>query len=155
MAAHAQDAARVKYSIEQRYGYLHAEITQRESARDMKEFVLAVKSACLEHGCSRILMSVRESRTVFKAEEYGLAGDAPGYANEVATPSCRIALLGDSSELNHAHEYVELVARQQRVNLRAFRDRHAAVRWLQSSEDLVPDPAQGAEGKGRSGLKRP
>jgi hypothetical protein len=144
----------VKYAIEPRYGYLSAEIAQRESARDMKEFALAVKSACLEHGCPRILMSVRESRTVFKAEEYGLAGDSPGYASGLVTPSCRIALVGDNSELNHAHEYVELVARQQKLNVRAFRDRQAAVRWLRSADDLVADPVADPDAAGKPGVRR-
>jgi len=121
----------MKYRILQRDTYLHAELVGRETSYDMKEFLLAVKSACLEHACPRILLSIRDSRPMFKAEDYGLRG----YANEIVTPSCRIALMGDSSELRHAHDYIELVARQQNVNVKAFETLVEAVRWL---EELPP-----------------
>ena len=50
--------------------------------------------------------------------------------NELVTPACQIALVGDTEEVNSANEYIELVARQQGVNVRAFRDEAAAVRWV-------------------------
>jgi hypothetical protein len=55
--------------------------------------------------------------------------------------SCRIALLGDSSELHHAHEYVELVARQQHLNVKAFR---AAAEWLEAVSDIPHDSSSSA-----------
>jgi hypothetical protein len=61
-----------------------------------------------------------------------------GYANELVSPGCQIALLGDSPELHAAHEYLELVARQQRINVRAFRDAYPAVRWLNGT----PEPSR-------------
>ena len=129
----------MNYRLEQRDGYLLAELAGRESAADMRAFLTAVKSACLEHGQPRILMSVRDSRAVFKAEDYGLSG----YANDMVTPSCRIALVGDSSELHHAHEYIVLVARQQNVNVRAFRDVPSASGWLASG--VVPAPVAASD----------
>lgn len=124
----------MKFSIEHRGDHLYAELKGRETAADMREFLHAVKSACEEHRCSRALLCVRDSRPVFKAEDYGLSGETRGYASALATPRCRIALLGDSSEHHHAHEYVELVARQQQVNVRSFRDPAAALKWLRSAE---------------------
>src|SRR4051794_14489720 len=107
----------MKYRIQPRGTHLFAELTERESSYDMREFLLAVKEACLQNGCPRILLSIKDSRAMFKAEDYGLSG----YVNDIVTPSCRIALIGDSNDLHFAHEYIELVARQQQVNVRSFR----------------------------------
>jgi len=117
----------MKFAIERRESYLHAALYNRDTAEEMRQFLMSVKRACREHDMPRILISVRRSRAVFKPEDYGLNG----YANEMVTPACQIALVGDVDEVNTAHEYIELVARQQGVNLRAFRDEHAAVHWLQ------------------------
>jgi hypothetical protein len=106
--------------------HLYAELRERETAADMRAFLEAAKASCGEHGCPRILICVRDSRPVFKAEDYGLSGNV----SALVTPECRIALLGDSSEHHHAHEYVEIVARQQGVNVKAFRAEAEALRWL-------------------------
>jgi len=65
--------------------------------------------------------------------DYGLAGNARGYVNDLVTPKCQVALLGDTAELNAAHEYIEVVARQQDVNVRAFSDEASALRWLEGA----------------------
>jgi hypothetical protein len=120
----------MKFSIELRDGYLHATVYNRDTADEMREFLLAVHAACRKHGSSKILLAVRRSRAMFKPEDYGLSAENRGYANELVTPACQIALLGDTDEVNSANEYIELVARQQGVNARAFRDERAAQRWL-------------------------
>jgi len=128
----------VRFRIEPRGQYLHAEVHDRDTPAHMREFLLAVKAACLAHGCPNIVITVRESRAMFKPEDYGLGA---GFAKEMITPSCRVALVGDSGELRHAHDYIELVARQQKVNVRSFKDTQSALRWLQSSDDLGGAPA--------------
>jgi hypothetical protein len=120
----------MRFSVEPRQGYLLAELAGRETAEDMRTFLQAVRDACRSHGCPRILMVVRQSRAVFKAEEYGFDGNAPGYVQDLVSSACQVALLGDSQELNAAHEYIEVVARQQKINARAFHDQAAAVRCL-------------------------
>src|SRR5947209_6209060 len=117
----------MKYRIQPRGTYIFAELTARETPYDMREFLLAVKDACLQNGCPRILLSIRDSRAMFKAEDYGLTGEPRGYVSEIATPTCRIALVGDSNDLHFAHEYIELVARQQQLNVRSFRAVPAAI----------------------------
>lgn len=110
----------------------------------MRAFLEATKAACREEACARILIHVRDSRAVFKAEDYGLAGElrgeVRGYASSLVTSECRIALLGDSSEHHHAHEYVELVARQQGVNVKAFRTEAEALLWLRGEPLDSPQP---------------
>ncbi len=129
----------MKYRIQARGTHLYAELTGRESSHDMREFLLAVKDACLHNACPRILLSIKDSRAMFKAEDYGLTGQMGGYVSEMITPSCRIALIGDSSDLNYAHEYIEVVARQQQVNVRAFRTAASAIQWLEEAGPPAPD----------------
>jgi hypothetical protein len=129
----------MKFRVEPRGGHLLAELQGRETAAQMRKFVLAVRLACREHRCMRILVSVRASRPMFKAEDYGLSGAVRGYVNDIISPSCRVALVGDSSEMHHAHEYVELVARQQHLNVKAFRDAAAAAQWLEAAPDIPLD----------------
>lgn len=117
----------MKFSIEPRAGYLNAVVYGRDTAQQMREFLLAVRVACRKHRTPKILISVRQSRAVFKPEEYGLSG---GYLDNLVTPQCQIAILGDTREVNAANEYIEMVARLQGVNVRAFRDERAALRWL-------------------------
>jgi hypothetical protein len=116
----------MRFAIEPREGYLHAALFGRDTAEEMRDFLLALHAACQQHATPRILISIRQSRAVFKPEDYGLSG----YVNGLVTPACQIALVGDTSEVNTANEYIEMVARQQGVNVRAFRDEAAALRWM-------------------------
>ena len=116
----------MQFRVEPRSGYIRAAVEGRDTAEQMREFLLAVHAASKQHDCARIVISIRRSRAVFKPEDYGLNG----YVNELVTPACQIALVGDTQEINSANEYIELVARQQGVNVRAFRDEAAAVRWV-------------------------
>lgn len=124
----------MRYSIELRGDHLLASLHGRETGEEMREFLVAVHAACGRHGCPKILMTIRASRPVFKPEDYGLAS----YVNELVTPKCQVSLVGDTHELNAAHEYIELCARQQNMNVRAFRDEAAALRWLRGA----PEPSQ-------------
>ena len=123
----------MKYSIEAREGHLHAALYERDTAGEMREFQLAVHAACQQHAQPKILISVRRSRAMFKPEDYGLNGNTRGYVTELVTPACQVALVGDTDELNSANEYIELVARQQGINVRAFRDERSALRWLENA----------------------
>jgi len=124
----------VRFTVEPRQGYLRAELAGRQTADDMREFLRAVAAACREHACPKILMTVRQSRVMFKPDDYGLSG----YANDLVSPACQIGLVGDTRELHAAHEYIEVVARQQHINARAFRDEPSAIRWLEGA----PEPAR-------------
>jgi hypothetical protein len=120
----------VKFSIAKREGHVHAALHGRDTAEQMREFLLAVHAACREHRLPKILISVRQSRAVFRPEDYGLDGEMRGYANELVSAACQIALVGDTGEVNSANEYIEVVARQQGINVRAFRDERSALGWL-------------------------
>jgi len=119
----------MRFSIEPRGDHLYAALQDRQTGEEMKAFLVAVHAACGTHNCPRILMSIRASRPVFKAEDYGIST----YVNDLVTPRCQVALVGDTRELNAAHEYIEVCARQQGMNVRAFADDTAALRWLRES----------------------
>ena len=124
----------MRFSIEPRGDHLLAALQGRETGSEMREFLIAVHAACGEHKCPRILMSIRASRPVFKPEDYGIAT----YVNDLVTPKCQVALVGDTRELHAAHEYIEVCARQQSMNVRAFRDEAGALHWLRGT----PEPSQ-------------
>jgi hypothetical protein len=124
----------MRFRIEPRGDHLLASLHGRETGGEMREFLLAVHAACGQHRCPKILMSIRASRPVFKPEDYGIAS----YVTELVTPKCQVALVGDTAELNAAHEYIEMCARQQNMNVRAFGDEAAALRWLRGA----PEPSQ-------------
>ena len=119
----------MRFAIEPRAGYLRATLSERDTAEEMREFLLAVHAACREHASPKILMVIRRSRPAFKPEDYGLNS----YAADLVSAACQIALVGDSEELHSAHGYIEMVARQQNINARAFRDEAAALRWMSGS----------------------
>jgi hypothetical protein len=124
----------MRFTIEPRGDYLLAALHGRQTGDEMREFLIAVHAACGEHRCPKILMSIRASRPVFKPEDYGIST----YVNDLVTPKCQVALVGDTSELNAAHEYIEVCARQQEMNVRAFRDEAAALQWLRGA----PEPGR-------------
>lgn len=107
--------------------YVRAEIIGRETADETGQFLKALSAAVLEHGRSRVLVVVRESRAIFKVEDYGLSEYFKAMTGQARA---RVALVGDSSESFAAHGYIELLARQRGLSVRAFRDEAAALEWL-------------------------
>jgi hypothetical protein len=109
--------------------YLKAEAYERETAAETREFLRKVAAESLARGCSKVMISVRASRAIFKVEDYGITA----YLNELRSmPNYRIALVADSEELHAAHEYVHVLARQHGIALNCFRDEASAVKWLQA-----------------------
>src|SRR5467141_950478 len=118
---------------------LRAELFSRETVKETKTFFQAIVRASRENRPRYILISVRSSKPIFQLERHGLLE----YFRELAvTPSRRIALLGDSSDLRLSHEYVELIARQHGLAVRSFLDETAAYQWFK-------DARQGQERRGR------
>jgi hypothetical protein len=115
------------YRITLDRGVLRAELFGRETVEETKTFFQAVLRASRETRCPRILISVRSSKPIFQVERHGLIE----YFRELALASSRrIALLGDSRDLQLSHEYVELIARQHGLNVRSFPDETAAYQWF-------------------------
>ena len=123
----AQRPVNMLYKITIEPDYLWAELFNRETMEETREFLQLVASAAMKHKRSRVLMSVRSSNPVFTVERSGFLA----YFKKLsADPSHKIALLGDSEELGISHQYIELIGRQHGVNVRSFRDPAAALEWF-------------------------
>ena len=117
----------MRYAISEVEGCLRAELVGRETVEETREFVSALAARALASGCTRVLIRVRDSRSIFQVEKYGLSD---WFRQLAANPRFRVALLADTSELRAAHEYIQMLAHQQKANIRAFRDEAAALDWL-------------------------
>ena len=123
----AQRPVNMLYKITIEADYLWAELFNRETMEETREFLQLVANAAMKHKRSRVLMSVRSSNPVFTVERSGFLA----YFKKLsADPSHKIALLGDSEELGISHQYIELIGRQHGVNVRSFRDQAAALEWF-------------------------
>jgi len=127
------------YKITLDRGVLRGELFARETVEETKAFFQAIVSASRESRCPCILISVRSSKPIFQLERHGLI---EYFRKLAATSSRRIALLGDSRDLQLSHEYVEFIARQHGLVVRTFPDETAAYRWFK-------DPRQGQERRAR------
>jgi hypothetical protein len=117
----------MRYSIEMREGYLRGELVERETPQQTREFGEALHAAMAEKGVSRLLVVVRSSLPIFRVEEYQLS---EFLKRMMAMPEAKVAVVSDSRELAAAHEYVQLIATQRGMALRAFAGEQAAVEWL-------------------------
>lgn len=108
---------------------LRVEIRERETAQETKEIAERTFAEREKHGLLSLLMVARDSRPIFKVEEYGLSGILGRIA---AIPGLRIASVAADSALHSSHQYVELIARQRGVAYRAFTGEAEALAWLRS-----------------------
>jgi len=115
------------YRIGMERGFLRAELLERETAEETRRFFRAVVFESVKHGCSRVLVHVRSSKTLFTVERFGVLETFKKLASD---PAHRIALLGDTVELGMSHDYVVLLARQQGITLRNFKNESEAIEWV-------------------------
>ena len=117
----------MEYQISTENGFLKAELLDRETADETRQFLQSVVLASVNHRCSRVLVSVRLSKPLFTIERNGVLRTLKRIA---ADPTHKIALLGDTVELGMSHDYVSLLGRQQGICLRSFHREAQAVEWL-------------------------
>jgi len=117
----------MKYNVSEKSGYIVGLLFGRETAGEMYEFLRAVVQENRTYRHSSIFLDVRSSRPLFHNERPGLFDFFKELAGD---PSCKIALLGDTRDLCISHEYVALLAQQQGLRVRSFRDRAAVLAWL-------------------------
>ena len=80
---------------------------------------------------------MHSSRPIFRIEQY----QASAYLKELAArPQFRVALVAHRADVRAAHQYVELLAKQQRANLRSFEDEDAAIEWLRAQAPIAHAP---------------
>ena len=117
----------VHYTLKQAPGHVRAELFGRHTAEETGEFIDAVLAEARKAPAARILIWVRNSRPIFKVEQYNLPDK---FRQLTAIKGSRVALLADSDELRASHQYVEVLAGQQGAKVRAFRDEARALHWL-------------------------
>ncbi len=131
------------YRITVEQNFFRAELVDRETVKETKDFLRAVARHSARH--SSILIHVRASKPIFQVEHYGLIDD---FREIARTPSHQIALLADAVDLHASHEYIELIARQRGLNLRSFRSETEALEWFKDRPPgpaSLPQPPQGEE----------
>ena len=124
----------MRFSVVARQDHLRAELFDRESVEETREFLAALGEEALRRGSPRILICVSASRPICKV------GDdrAASYLQVLATqPAVKVALVSNCRDVRAAHEYLEALARGQGVNLRSFADEAPALRWLRSKLEAL------------------
>ncbi len=131
----------MRYEITVEPDYLKADLFDRKTAGETREFLVAVAAEARKHQRMRILLSIHASRALFKVAQYGILD----YFKELGALSrYRIALTGDSEELRISQDYVESLARQYGLNVRSFQSEQAALNWLRDRR-WPPDRRQREE----------
>lgn len=124
--------------------FLKADLYQRKSAEETREFLEAVAAEGIKHEKWRVLISVHDSDPIFTVEKYGLSSFievAQKYAE-------KIALVADTREVRIAHEYAAVLVRIGGVDIKTFREDAAAIVWLEDDSKKLgarptPDIASG------------
>ena len=115
------------FTFKQGQGYLRAELFGRQTVEQTLEFVAALTAEARKSAGNRILIWVRNSRPIFKVEQYKISEQ---FRQLAKNPQLRVALLADSDEVRASHQYIEVLASQQGARVRAFRDEARALDWL-------------------------
>ncbi|MGH8642334.1 MAG: hypothetical protein ACRET6_11515 [Burkholderiales bacterium] len=115
------------YKITAEAGYLRAVLSGRQTVEETHAFLLAAVREKVKHRRPCVLILVRLSTPVFQVAAHRLLESIEELAT---TPVCRVALVGDTRDLQMSHEYIELLARQRGLNVRSFQNETAALQWF-------------------------
>ena len=126
----------MRYEITVEPDYLKADLFDRKTAGETREFLVAVAAEARKHQRMRILLSIHASRALFKVAQYGILD----YFKELGglPKKYRVALTGDSEVIRISQQYIESLARQHSLNVRSFQSEQAALNWLRDRRWL-PD----------------
>ncbi len=119
------------YRIATERDYLRADLFNRETTEEAREFFDAVADSATRHHRSRILISVHSSTPMFTVERSGFL---TRFTNVGVDPSPKIALIADDQESNYSHEYFVLLGRLHGINVRHFRDEPSALEWFRDAQ---------------------
>lgn len=119
----------MRYTIEkQAAGYLKAEMVDRDTAEETAQFVTAIVQALRAQEGRKLLISTRQSRPVFKVEDWKLSA---ALDQVMSIPGLKVAFVSDTRELAMSQDYIALLGRQRGLEFKAFgADEGAAISWL-------------------------
>lgn len=115
------------YKITAEAGYLRAELSGRQTVEETHAFLLAAVREKVKHRRPCVLIAVRLSTPVFQVAAHRLLESIEELAT---TPQCRVALVGDTRDLQMSHEYIEFLARQRGLKVRSFQSEAVALQWF-------------------------
>ena len=117
----------MRYAIEDKAGYLKAEMLERDTAEETAQFVEAIVEALLARAAGKLLISIRNSRPVFKVEEWKLSA---ALDKVMSIPGLQVAFIADTREVQMSQQYIALLGRQRGLKFESFDSEQAAVAWL-------------------------
>jgi hypothetical protein len=122
----------MRYTIEkQAAGYLKAEMVDRDTSEETAQFVNAIVEALRKEGARKLLISTRQSRPVFKVEDWKLTA---ALDQVMSIAGLKVAFVSDTRELAMSQDYIALLGRQRGLEFQAFgADEGGAIAWLTSS----------------------
>ena len=123
------------FSFELMQDHLRAELFGGKTVEETLGFVHALVAEARGRAATRILIWVRNSRPIFKVEQYKISEQ---FRQLAKNKQLRVALLADSDEVRASHQYIEVLASQQGANVRAFRDEPRALNWLSVDSGTQP-----------------
>ena len=117
----------MRYTIERQDGHLKAEMVERDTAEETAEFVGAIVEALRNGPIDKLLISIRNSRPVFKVEEWKLSA---ALDKVMSIAGLKVAFIADTREVQMSQEYIALLGRQRGLQFESFDDEPAALAWL-------------------------
>jgi len=130
----------MRYRITAESNYLKAELFNRRTAEETRDFLDALAAEGVKRQLRVALISVHASVPIFSLERFGYSA----FLNLAEKISDRIALMADTPELRIAQEYAAMIARWRGINVRTFRNEAAAIEWLRGGRPL-PDSGREAQ----------
>ena len=110
-------------------GILLAEMIERETAEETALFVAGMFAAMREHSANRVLISVVNSRSLFKVEDWKLSSAVDAIKD---IPGFRVAFIADSKEVSMSQEYICMLLTQRGIRCKVCSSMDDARAWLKS-----------------------
>jgi len=118
----------MRLTVEALPGCLRMVVSEKETSQEARTAADSVFAEQARTGLRNLLIVVRESRPIFKVEQYGLS---ELIEQASAIPGLRVALVSDTRELYASHQYVEIPGQ-------AARHRRASVSRRGQSLEMAP-----------------
>ena len=107
----------MRYTIEKQDGHLKAEMVERDTAEETAEFVEAIVEALRAGAVDKLLISIRDSRPVFKVEQWRLSA---ALDQVMSIRGLKVAFIADTRELQMSQQYIALLGQQRGLKFQTF-----------------------------------
>jgi hypothetical protein len=121
----------MEYKVEALAGYIKAEMRERDSAEETRAFVDAILAAMKASGLPRVLISIRDSRAIFKVEDWKFSA---ALEEAMRMGGLKVAFISNVAEVALSQQYIALLGRQRGLAFQAFGAEAEAVAWLLEGE---------------------